>query len=73
MIEISWFYHSSTGDVTHVILRTRLLLFSRVVEKIGEPGDEANCSVYQSLCLLSRWPIAISGCSLENSPTELEF
>ena len=30
-------------DVTHVTSRTRLSLFSRVyVEKIGEPGDEAN-------------------------------
>ena len=56
---ISWFYHACTGDVIHMILRTRLPLFSRVVEKMGEPGDEArryndngyNDNFYQVLCL----------------------
>ena len=41
MIQISWFYHGSTDDVVHVILRTRLPPFSHVVEKIREPGDKA--------------------------------
>ena len=69
MIQFLRFYHGSMGDVTHVILRTRLPLFSRVqLKRSGSLGMRLLFSIHYCLdfyvvdvghlctCLLVAWP-----------------